>query len=91
MNIGRIRQLREDAGLTQQEAAQAAGIVTKQAWNNIEKGRQKNLTVKTLERMARALGVKVSDLLIEETPVKRQRKPAPKVRELHLDPPEETA
>lgn len=59
----RIRELREKLGLSQEQAAQRAGLAGRQYWNRIETGRQKGLTLETLERIAGALGVKAKDLL----------------------------
>ncbi len=51
---GRVRAARESRGLTQEEAAHAAGIDYKR-WQRLEQGTV-NPTVKTLERAAQALG-----------------------------------
>ncbi len=64
MKIKRIKELREKLKLTQAEAAKAAGLKSKQAWSNIENGYQKNLTIDTLERVAKALHVKGKELLV---------------------------
>ena len=58
-----IRAARERAGLTQEQAAEKSGLSSKQAWNRIECGRQTDITLSTLEAIARALGVKARDLL----------------------------
>lgn len=58
----RIRQLRRAAGLTQQELADRVGTYYKYL-GYIERG-QKNVTVATLERIARALGVEPYDLFV---------------------------
>lgn len=63
MNFAKIKSLREELGLTQQQAAERAKLRTAQNWNNIESGRRSNLTVKTLEAIAKALNVKPADLL----------------------------
>lgn len=63
IDIEKIKSLREKKGLTQQEAAEAAGLEIKQRWNQIETGRTNNVTVETLEAVAKALGVKAKDLL----------------------------
>lgn len=63
LDFEKIRVLRTKKGLTLQQAAVAAGMKTKQAWNKIEAGRQMNLGIETLERVAIALGVKAKDLL----------------------------
>ncbi len=63
LKIKRIKELREKLKLTQEAAAKAAGLHSKQAWNNIESGRQTNLTLDTLEKVAKALHVKAKELL----------------------------
>ena len=49
--------------MTQEQAAAAAGLSSRQAWNNIESGRQPKLQLDILESVAKALGVKARDLL----------------------------
>ena len=61
-NTERMRELRDKLGLTQDEAAKRAGFASRQAWNNLENGRQEP-SLSTLERIAKALGVKPKDLL----------------------------
>lgn len=63
LDHAKIKALREQLGLSQEEAAQRAGLKTRQAWNNIESGSRPNLQLHTLERIAKALGVKARDLL----------------------------
>jgi len=63
LDCEKLRRAREKAGLTQEQAAEAAGLSSKQAWNAIERGRQEELTLGTLDRIAAALGVKAKDLL----------------------------
>lgn len=63
LNVARIRELRERKGLTQAQAAELAEMGTKQAWNNLEKGRVANLTLERLHKIAEALGAKARDLL----------------------------
>lgn len=64
--IGRaIRALRERAGLTQEDAAEALGV-RRQAWQNYESGaRQTVLRTDLQERLAAALGLERADLLRE--------------------------
>ncbi len=50
-------------GMTQEEAAKAAGLSSRQAWHNIEAGRQPKIQLDILENVAKALGVKAKDLL----------------------------
>lgn len=63
IDVAKIRQLREDLGLTQDQAAEKSGLGSRQRWNDIESGRKSGVTVETLERIAKALGVKAKDLL----------------------------
>jgi transcriptional regulator with XRE-family HTH domain len=63
LDTAKIRQLREALKLTQEQAAKRAGLSSRQKWNDIESGRQTNLTIELLERVARALGVSAKDLL----------------------------
>jgi transcriptional regulator with XRE-family HTH domain len=59
----KIRALRIKLNLTQEQAAQRAGVAGRQEWNKIETGVRQDLKVSTLERIAQALGVKPGDLL----------------------------
>jgi len=57
-----IRRRREKAGLTQEQAADRAGM-HQPAWAKIELGVVANPTIDTLRRMADALGCSVGVLL----------------------------
>lgn len=57
----RIAQLRAQRGLRAVELAHAAGLATPYVWR-VEHGRQ-NMTVRTLDKIAGALGVSLSELL----------------------------
>lgn len=59
----KIKQLREKLGLSMEEAAQRAEMGGKQNWYGVESGTRDNVTIETLERMARVLGVKAKALL----------------------------
>jgi DNA-binding XRE family transcriptional regulator len=63
LDNAKMRRLREDAKLSQEEAARKAGMKTKQAWNRIESGTHLNVSIDTLEAIAKALGCKAKDLL----------------------------
>lgn len=63
LDVDKIRRLREQAGLTLEQAAQKAGLRTRQRWHNIESGANTNIELDTLARIAKALGVKDKDLL----------------------------
>ena len=57
----RIRQLRKAKGWTQVQLARKLGL--KQTTISQMEGPEANLTLKTLERVARALGCKIQDLV----------------------------
>lgn len=59
----KIKLLRTQCGLTQTAAANKAGLRSRQHWQNIESGKRSTITVQTLERIAKALGVDARDLL----------------------------
>ena len=63
LDYKKIRRLREQARLSQAEAATKAGLGTRQRWHGIESGASTNIELDTLERIAKALGVKAKDLL----------------------------
>lgn len=63
----RLRQLRELLAITQEEFAHLAGLDYK-FYQSIEAGRRKELRVSTLEKIARAYGVEVYQLLAPEMP-----------------------
>lgn len=63
MDTAKLKKLRERRGLSQEDAARLAGLRGRQVWYMIESGRRTNLTLATLESIAKALGVKASDLL----------------------------
>jgi transcriptional regulator with XRE-family HTH domain len=69
MDIGkRIRDLREERGLTQREVARRAGL-TPSGVGFIEHGQTRNPSAETVVAIARALGVPVEELLAAEEPV----------------------
>lgn len=64
MNYGkRIKQLREQAGLSQTKLAEIAGV-TPQAISMIESG-ERNIVTKTANKIAGALGVTLNKLFEE--------------------------
>ena len=59
-NLGqRIEELRKEKGLTQEELAEKSGLHRAYFWD-IENGR--NISIKTAYNVARALGIKLSEL-----------------------------
>jgi len=63
LDVEKIKLLRERRGLSQEDAARLAGLAGKQRWNKIEKGLVPNITLATLEAIAKALGCRAGDLL----------------------------
>ncbi len=57
-----IRRIREEKGLTQEQVAKRAGV-TKQYVTMLERGARKAPTLPVLQRLAKALGVPVTELL----------------------------
>jgi transcriptional regulator with XRE-family HTH domain len=60
--LKRLKKLRKSAGLTQEQFAELAGISYKY-YQQIESGRKADLRLSTLERLADAHRIKLSDLL----------------------------
>lgn len=73
MDLERIEQLRRGLGLTQEQAAQRAGMETRQKWNNFVSGRN-TITVPQFEAVAAALGVEPCDLLTKPKPAPAAKK-----------------
>ena len=63
INTDKIRSLREANGLSQEGAANKAGLSGRARWSEVESGRLTNITMDTLSKIAKALGVKAKDLL----------------------------
>lgn len=63
LNTERIRTRREELGLTQQQAADLSDLGSKQAWNNVEHGRDENVTLERLSRIAAALKLHPRELI----------------------------
>jgi len=63
MSLGRrIQSIREKRGLTQEELEERSGVNTKYI-SAIERG-QKNVTVKTLEKIAKGLDINLYELFL---------------------------
>ena len=67
--LRRLKELRKRAGLTQEQFAERANMSYKY-YQQIEIGKKRDLRLSTVERLALAHGISVSQLLAE----KRQRK-----------------
>jgi transcriptional regulator with XRE-family HTH domain len=62
LDLHKLKESRLKKGLTQTQAASAVGMSLGR-WNDIESGRRANVSLKTLDRIARALGMDPKDLL----------------------------
>ncbi len=65
LDTERIKAQREKLGLSQQEAAEKAGMGSRQRWNDVESGRKANISIETLEAIAKALGLSAKSLLTD--------------------------
>jgi transcriptional regulator with XRE-family HTH domain len=57
----RLREVRKGKGLTQEKLAESAKL-SRNYVNDVERGRR-NVTIATVESLARALGVRMADLM----------------------------
>ena len=73
----KMKERREELGLTQEEAAKKAGFGSRQRWNDIESGRKPNVSIETLEQIAKTLGMSARDLLKDDS--RRRSRPQPSV------------
>jgi transcriptional regulator with XRE-family HTH domain len=71
----RLKQLRQAHGLTQEAFAELAGLSYKY-YQQIEAGRKPDLRLSTLERLAKAYGIEVHELLAPALPKKRAKTPS---------------
>ena len=67
----KLKSLRNAAGLTQQQAAEACEMGGRQAWNDYESGRKPSPNLSTLEKFADLFKVDVCDLLVRPAKGKR--------------------
>lgn len=65
--LNRLRALRKAHGLTQEAFAEISGITYKY-YQQIERGRKPDLRLSTLERLAKAYGIEVHQLLALRLP-----------------------
>ncbi|HEY1686400.1 MAG TPA: hypothetical protein VGG19_16670 [Tepidisphaeraceae bacterium] len=65
LDKAKVKRIRESHAppLSMAKAAKAAGMGSAQAWNKIENGDGLSLSIKTLNKISLALGVKAKDLL----------------------------
>lgn len=66
LDRAKIRALREAKGWSLARAAREAGWKHGQQWHQVEFGKVADPSFSTVERMARALGVTVNDLVADE-------------------------
>ncbi|HEX8555934.1 MAG TPA: helix-turn-helix transcriptional regulator [Sphingomonas sp.] len=64
----KIEVRRQALGLSQEEAANKAGLAGRQVWNNIVSGRKANVTMETLNKIANALDCHPRDLILADQP-----------------------
>lgn len=62
----RLLELRRESGLTQEQVAEAAGLVLHH-YQGLETGRLTNPTLRTLEKIAKVYGIDPVELLIPGT------------------------
>jgi len=60
--MARVRILRETLGLSQEAFAERAGLTYKH-YQQVEAGRKRNITLPTLEKLAKACGLEMAELL----------------------------
>jgi transcriptional regulator with XRE-family HTH domain len=65
LDLVKMKKLREDLGLSQREAAELAGMGSGQQWYAVESGTKSNVSLDTLGKIAKALGVDAADLLVK--------------------------
>ena len=61
----RIREVREEIGMTQMELSERSGV-SRSIINGLESGRTKVTTTETLLKIARAMNKKVSEIFFEQ-------------------------
>lgn len=69
--VVRLRELREERGLTQQALGDLAGV-RQAAISELESGKRQRVDLSVLDRLCKALGVEVAEML-EREPAKRRR------------------
>lgn len=65
LDLKRIRERRQELGLTMEAAAERADMSSKGHWSDIENGTKTAITVGTFVKMARALKLPPAELLLK--------------------------
>lgn len=80
--LGRVREFRKARGLSQEAFAEKAGLGYKY-YQHVEAGRKRDIRLSTLQKLAKACGVELSELLnfdsalqLGEAPGSLEEKPA---------------
>ena len=74
--LARVKELREARGLSQEAFAEKAGLGYKY-YQHVESGRRRDIRLSTLEKLAKACGLKLWELLnLDATPVALTNDPA---------------
>ena len=63
LNCKKMLEFRERKGFSQEQAAAKAGFSGRQQWYLIESDRRSDITLSTLDKIAKALGVSAKELL----------------------------
>lgn len=66
LDTAKMEARREELGLTQEQAAAAAGMSGKQQWWNVVRGGKSNVTLDVLANIAAALELDPCDLLLRD-------------------------
>ena len=76
--LARVKELREARGLSQEAFAEKAGLGYKY-YQHVESGRRRDIRLSTIEKLAKACGLKLWELLNldDETPAALAEDPAP--------------
>lgn len=75
LDFEKVKRLRIEKGLTQEQAARAAGMINRQQWNRLEAGRAGSVKLDSLARIAAALDVDPRELLTPPAPRRQKGKP----------------
>ena len=74
--LGRVKQLREAQGLTQETFAEKAGLGYKY-YQSVEAGRRRDIRLSTLEKLAKACGFPLWELLNLDAELAVSKNPTP--------------